>query len=103
MYNPHISRGRPPWTPLVNSHMRFYFSCPDAQEFASFTERRKHDAVRLALDALTPHDRDHIRLIMTSGEPINVAICRIAGGDKAVETALFKTLSRTSQATSCKP
>ncbi len=93
-----LSRGKPPWTPLVNSHLRFYFSCPDAQEFASFTERRKHDAVRLTLDALTPPDREHIRAIMTDGRPIHIVIRELSEGDKEVETALFKQLSRVSRA-----
>jgi|AGTN01.3.fsa_nt_gi hypothetical protein len=92
-----ISRGKPPWMPLVNSHMRFYFSCPDAQEFASVTERRKHNAVQAALDVLTPPDRDHIRLIMTDGRPIHIAIREISQGDRALEIALFKKLSRVSR------
>ncbi|MGI5849446.1 MAG: hypothetical protein ACOX8Q_05210 [Christensenellales bacterium] len=94
----YVSRGKPPWTPLVNSHMRFYFSNPDKQDFTSVTERRKHDAVRFALDALTPPNRERIRLIMTDGRPIHMVIRELSQGDKAIETALFKTLSRTSRA-----
>lgn len=93
-----VSRGKPPYLPLVNSHLRFFFSDPDRQTFASITERRKHDAVRLALDALTPPDRDHIRLIMTDGRPINIVIRELAEGDKSAEIDLFKQLSRVSKA-----
>lgn len=99
MYNPYLAgRGRPPYLPLTNSHMRFYFSCPNAKEFASLTERRKHDAVRFTLDALTLPDREHIRLIMTDGRPVHMVIRELSQGDKSAETALFKQLSRVSRA-----
>ena len=92
-----VSRGKPPYLPLVNSHMRFFFSDPMRQDFASVTERRKHDAVKSALDTLTPPDRKHIRAIMTDGRPINIAIRELAEGDRAAEIALFKKLSRVSR------
>lgn len=93
-----LSRGKPPWQPLVNSHMRFFFSCSDTQDFASVTERRKHDAVKAALDALTPPDRERIRLIVTDGRPIHIVIHELSQGDKTAETAIFKQLSRVSRA-----
>ena len=93
----YLSRGKPPWTPLVNSHMRFFFSCPDRQDFASVAERRKHVAVKTALDALRSPDREHIRLIMTDGRPVHIVIRELSRGDKAAEITLFKQLSRVSK------
>jgi len=93
----YLSRGKPPYIPLVNRHMRFYFSDPERQEFRSNAERRQHEAVKTALDALAPPDREHIRQIMTDGRPINIAIRELAAGDRTVESTLFKRLARVSR------
>jgi len=52
-----MSRRSPPYTPLCNRHLRFYFSNPERTEFQDSIAERQFKAARDAVTAIPESDR----------------------------------------------
>lgn len=79
---------KPSYTPLVNKHLRFYFSNPDRDSFSSSVDEKQFNAVKSVLQAYSTGDKSLIRAIISPTSPDR-------RGDKCIASNIERITERT--------
>lgn len=67
-------KGTPAYTPMCNSHLRFYFSDPKRVTFRNAVEERQFQTVKKIISSLPANKFEIIReLILPNGEHVDIS------------------------------